>query len=124
MASTVLRLRFSSSGGRPVGPGPTSGRSRSLRREWVDAPRISYVPVDGELEILPGVRLLPAPGHTDGSQIVAIGTDPGPIVIAGDTAVWFGHLDNPETDGQRLIRTLDPEQVWLAHASEPWQPGS
>src|SRR6476469_1046082 len=35
-------------------------------REWVDAPGVEYVPVDGELELLPGVRLVPAPGHTRG----------------------------------------------------------
>ncbi|MEO5746263.1 MAG: MBL fold metallo-hydrolase [Terracoccus sp.] len=33
-------------------------------REWVDAPGLRYVPVDGELDLLPGIRLLPAPGHT------------------------------------------------------------
>ena len=33
-------------------------------REWVDAPGIRYEPVDGELELLPGLRLVPAPGHT------------------------------------------------------------
>jgi len=92
--------------------------------DWVDAPGVTYIPVDGELELLPGVRLLPAPGHTRGSQIVVVETDQGRDVIAGDTAVWFGELDNPETDGQRLIRSLDPHQVWLAHSDEPWRPGS
>jgi N-acyl homoserine lactone hydrolase len=92
-------------------------------REWVDAPGMSYVEVDGEFELLSGVRLLPAPGHTRGSQIVVVETAQAPIVIAGDTAVWFGELDDPKTDGQRLIRALDPQQVWLAHASEPWRPG-
>jgi len=90
--------------------------------EWVDAPGMTYEPVDGEFELLPGIRLVPAPGHTRGSQIVVIETDDRPIVIAGDTAVWFGQLDDPETDGQRLIRALDPQQVWLAHASTPWRP--
>ncbi len=33
-------------------------------REWVEPPGVRYVPVDGELELLPGVRLVPAPGHT------------------------------------------------------------
>uniref|UniRef100_UPI003F6F80FA MBL fold metallo-hydrolase n=1 Tax=Bosea sp. (in: a-proteobacteria) TaxID=1871050 RepID=UPI003F6F80FA len=33
-------------------------------REWVDAPGVRYVQVDGELELLPGLRLVPAPGHT------------------------------------------------------------
>ncbi|SDZ25878.1 N-acyl homoserine lactonase family protein [Herbiconiux ginsengi] len=93
-------------------------------REWVDAPGMTYIEVDGEFELLPGVRLLPAPGHTPGSQIVVVETDAGPVVIAGDSAVWFGELDEPTTEGQRLIRSLDPHQVWLAHADEPWPAGS
>src|ERR1044072_5831412 len=43
-------------------------------REWVDAPGVEYVPVDGELELLPGLRLLPAPGHTPGTQVVVVET--------------------------------------------------
>src|SRR2546423_6094236 len=35
-------------------------------RDWVEAPGVRYVPVDGELELLPGLRLVPAPGHTRG----------------------------------------------------------
>ncbi len=31
-------------------------------REWVDAPGVEYVPVDGELDLLPGVRLAPGAG--------------------------------------------------------------
>jgi N-acyl homoserine lactone hydrolase len=91
-------------------------------RDWVEAPGVQYVPVDGETELLPGVRLLPAPGHTRGSQIVVVDADGGPVVIGGDTAVWFGELDEPTTDGQRLIRSLDPAAVWLAHTHEPWRP--
>ena len=91
-------------------------------REWVDAPGVQYVPVDGELELLPGLRLLPAPGHTAGTQVVVVETGERPIVLAGDAAVWFGELDEPQTEGQRLIRALDPEAVWLAHAHEPWRP--
>lgn len=91
-------------------------------REWVDAPGTTYSPVDGGMELVPGVRLVPAPGHTRGSQIVVVETDQRPIVVAGDTAVWFGELDEPTTEGQRLIRALDPQQVWLAHADEPWRP--
>jgi N-acyl homoserine lactone hydrolase len=89
-------------------------------REWVDAAGVTYIEVDGEFELLPGVRLLPAPGHTRGSQIVVVETDEGTIVIGGDTAVWFGELDESATEGQRLIRSLNPHQVWLAHADESW----
>jgi hypothetical protein len=44
------------------------------------------------------------------------------VVVAGDTAVFFGELDEPRTEGQRLVRALDPELVWLAHVHEPWRP--
>jgi N-acyl homoserine lactone hydrolase len=91
-------------------------------REWVDAEGVQYVPVDGELELLPGVRLVPAPGHTRGSQVVVVETGGRPVVVVGDTAVWFGELDDPQTEGQHLVRALDPEMVWLAHVAEPWRP--
>ncbi|MFK0008411.1 MBL fold metallo-hydrolase [Paenarthrobacter sp. NPDC090520] len=91
---------------------------------WVDAPGVDYVTVDGEFELLPGVRLLPAPGHTAGSQIVVVDGDNGPTIIAGDTAVWFGELDNPGTEGQRLVLSLNPDKVWLTHTDEPWRPAA
>jgi N-acyl homoserine lactone hydrolase len=91
-------------------------------REWVEAPGVRYVPVDGELELLPGLRLLPAPGHTPGTQVVVVETGGRLVVVAGDAAVWFGELDEPQTEGQLLIRGLDPEMVWLAHTHEPWRP--
>jgi N-acyl homoserine lactone hydrolase len=91
-------------------------------REWVEAPGVRYEPVDGELELLPGLRLVPAPGHTPGTQVVVVETGERPIVIGGDVAVWFGELDEPHTEGQLLVRALDPELVWLAHEHEPWRP--
>jgi N-acyl homoserine lactone hydrolase len=93
-------------------------------REWVEAPDVQYVPVDGALELLPGLRLVPAPGHTAGSQVVVVETAGGPHVIAGDTAVFFAELDEPRTEGQRLVRALAPEEVWLSHEHEPWRPGT
>ena len=91
-------------------------------REWVEAPGVHYVPVDGELDLLAGVRLVPAPGHTRGTQIVVIETGPRPVVIGGDVAVWFGELDEPHTVGQLRVRALDPERVWLTHEHQPWRP--
>jgi len=90
--------------------------------DWVDAPGVTYVPVDGELELLPGVRLVPAPGHTRGSQVLVVESDGRRVVIAGDTAVWFGELDEPTTEGQRRVLALDPAAVWLSHTHEPWRP--
>jgi len=91
-------------------------------REWVDAPGVRYEAVDGEHELLPGVRLLPAPGHTRGTQVVVVETGGRPVVVGGDVAVWFGEFDEPHTEGQARVLGLDPELVWLAHEHEPFRP--
>jgi N-acyl homoserine lactone hydrolase len=91
-------------------------------REWVDAPGVRYELVDGELELLPGLRLVPAPGHTRGLQVVVVETGGRPVVVGGDVAVWFGELDEPDTEGQLRVRALEPELVWLAHEHESWRP--
>jgi N-acyl homoserine lactone hydrolase len=83
---------------------------------------VEYVPVDGPRELLSGLRLLPTPGNTRGSQVVVVETVEGPVVIAGDTAVFPGDLDDPRTQGQRLVRALNPQAVWLAHQHQPWRP--
>jgi N-acyl homoserine lactone hydrolase len=91
---------------------------------WVDAPGIGYVPVDGEFELLPGLRLLPAPGHTDGLQVVVVETGGRPLVVGGDVAVSHAELDEPSTEGQLAVRALEPQLVWLTHEHEPWRPGA
>ena len=91
-------------------------------REWVDAPGVKYMPVDDEFELLPGLRLVPAPGHTRGMQMVVVETGERPIIVGGDVAVWFGELDEPKTEGQLKVHTLNPQLVWLTHEHEPWRP--
>jgi N-acyl homoserine lactone hydrolase len=91
-------------------------------REWVEAPGVQYVAVDGELELLPGLRLVPAPGHTRGLQVVVVETGGRPIVVGGDVAARSSELDDPSTEGQLRVRALDPELVWLTHEHEPWRP--
>ena len=80
------------------------------------------MPVDGEHELLPGVRLVPAPGHTRGMQVVVVETGERPVVVGGDVAVRLGELDDPRTEGQLRVRALDPALVWPAHEHEPWRP--
>jgi glyoxylase-like metal-dependent hydrolase (beta-lactamase superfamily II) len=41
------------------------------------------VPVEGDTEIVPGVRVVLTPGHTPGGQSVAVETDGGTAVITG-----------------------------------------
>jgi hypothetical protein len=67
-------------------------------------------------------ELQPAAGHTPGMQVVVVETGGRPVVVGGDVAIWFGELDEPQTEGQLRVRALDPELVWLAHTHEPWRP--
>jgi N-acyl homoserine lactone hydrolase len=126
-------LDFDHCGGNRLFPGvPIHVQARELAdarsldnytiREWVDFDGATYVEHEGEAEVLPGIRLLPAPGHTDGHQVVVVETGGRPVVVGGDVAVWFGELDEPHTEGQLRVLALDPELVWLAHEREPWRP--
>jgi N-acyl homoserine lactone hydrolase len=82
------------------------------------------VAVDGEHELLPGLRLVPAPGHSRGMQVVVVETGGRLVVVGGDVAVQFSELDEPHTEGQLRVRSLDPELVWLTHEHEPWRPAT
>ena len=90
-------------------------------REWVEAPGVRYVPVDGELELLPGLRLLPAPGHTrhagggrrDWRASGRRRRRRGGLVRRARRAAHRSQL---------RVLALDPELVWLAHEHEPWRP--
>ncbi|HYX76989.1 MAG TPA: hypothetical protein VE757_07415, partial [Gaiellaceae bacterium] len=68
-------------------------------------------------EILPGVRLLPAPGHTAGHQVVVVETDEGPVVLGGDVGHWFEELERGDTPGQQLVLEL-AAPTYLSHVAE------
>ena len=89
--------------------------------EWVNAPGVEYTVLDGDLVLLPGIRIVAAPGHTAGSQVVLVETDNGRVVIAGDSAITSADLEQPHTDGQWIIRGLEPALVWLSHQTDPWR---
>jgi N-acyl homoserine lactone hydrolase len=89
--------------------------------EWVDFPGATYVEQDGEAEILRGVRLLPASGHTDGHQVVVVETGEGPVVLGGDVGYSFAELERGDTPGRRLVLEL-AAPTYLAHVEEPRVP--
>ena len=51
--------------------------------EDIDLAHGSYAVREGEHEPLPGIRVLPTPGHSPGHQSVAIDTDAGRLILAG-----------------------------------------
>ena len=90
-------------------------------REWIDFPWMNYVEHDGEAEILPGVRIVPAPGETRGHQIVVVETNDGRRVIGGDVGHSFEEIGEADTAGKRLVIELGAP-VYLAHVWEPRVP--
>jgi N-acyl homoserine lactone hydrolase len=86
--------------------------------EWVEFEGAQYVELDGEAEVAPGVRVLPAPGHTPGQQAVLVDTDDGLVVLAADVAYSWADF----AEAGAAIVALQPERIWLAHERQPWPP--
>ncbi len=100
--------------------------------ELIDAPGLTYVELDGETEIRPGVLIVPTPGHTAGHQSVVVRLGDGTVVVAGqshDSATAYGtdvlnhHADvgDPPSWIARL-QHLDPRRVVFAHDHAVWEP--
>ncbi|MHC4597869.1 MAG: MBL fold metallo-hydrolase [Planctomycetota bacterium] len=69
--------------------------------------------VDGEFEPLPGVRLVPTPGHTGGHQSVRITSGGETAFYPGDLVPTASHVDPPWVMGYDLY----PEET-VAHKRE------
>jgi N-acyl homoserine lactone hydrolase len=118
-------LHFDHCGGNRLFPGTpihiqADARSepRHLIREWIDFDGASYIEHDGEVEILPGVRLFPTPGHCRGHQSVLV---EGVGVLGGDVAYSFRELGDADTEGKRRVLELGLP-TWLAHVQRPKVP--
>ena len=125
-------LHFDHCGGNRLFPGvPIHVQARELAdarslddytfRDWVDFDGATYVEHDGEAEVLPGIRVLPAPGHCEGHQVVVVETGEGPMVIGGDVGISFEELSSGATEGQRRVLALGAP-TWLTHAPGPKRP--
>lgn len=89
--------------------------------------------VEGTVDLVPGVRLLPAPGHTPGQFAIEIGHQPGALyladVVADELHVqhpdWVMAFDqepelNVETRNALLERAIDEGRiVAAAHIGKP-----
>jgi N-acyl homoserine lactone hydrolase len=105
--------------------------------EWVDFPGAGYELLDGEAELLPGVRALPTPGHTRGHQSLLVDSEGGQILLAGQAVYtwdeWEGsndprHSGEPSSWNRQAyaasvsrLRELDPARVLFAHDERTWQ---
>jgi glyoxylase-like metal-dependent hydrolase (beta-lactamase superfamily II) len=147
----MSHLHFDHSGGttRRTSSGrldPVFKRARHVvqRREWEDANhphernRASYLAenigplgeehlvdlVEGEVEIAPGVRVLPTPGHTAGHQSVLVGPADGPkALFLGDVSPTSVHVKLPWVMSYDLepARTVETKRALFTRAvAEDW----
>jgi glyoxylase-like metal-dependent hydrolase (beta-lactamase superfamily II) len=49
--------------------------------------------IDGDVELAPGIRLHRIGGHTEGTQVVAVDTETGPVVLAADASHFFRNIE-------------------------------
>jgi N-acyl homoserine lactone hydrolase len=102
-------------------------------KAWLEFAGARFELIDGDTEVVPGVRVLTTPGHTAGHQAVQIDTTAGPALISGD-ACWTvemfnGNPPRPEQmedvpTGQRSIerlRQLNPAAVHFCHDGRTWR---
>ena len=90
--------------------------------EWVRFPGESYVEVDGDAELFPGVSVLFTPGHSAGHQSVVVQTGDGVVVLGGDVTYSMRELVDGATPSILRIHALRPQRVYLAHHEQPWVP--
>jgi len=79
-----------------VAPLPHDKRAYEIGLEHIQPPWMRVmdriIPIEGEVEIIPGIRTIKLPGHTPGSQGVIVETMDGDWVIAGDAVPLYDNL--------------------------------
>jgi N-acyl homoserine lactone hydrolase len=100
--------------------------------EWLNYAGARWELLDGEMEIVPGIRAVTTPGHTPGHQSIQIETTAGPALMTGD-ACWTvemfegeapseGMMEDIPTFGRSLekIRRIDPASIHFCHDNRTW----
>ena len=92
--------------------------------------------LDGEAEPVPGIRIIPTPGHSPGHQSLVVETKAGRVILGGQ-AVNFssdyarqryslelalrGEPHGPYPEWMARFQELDPWRVYFAHDTAHWE---
>jgi glyoxylase-like metal-dependent hydrolase (beta-lactamase superfamily II) len=89
-------------------PGDVRARMESTAKRCLLALRHQVELIGGEADIVPGVRAIPAPGHTPGHMALVVASGGRQMLNLGDAAAHPLHLEQP---GWKSGFDLDPEQA-------------
>jgi len=139
-------LHFDHVGNNRLFPGVPQIAQRAERRSmdegrytvpaWIDFPGANWRFVEGVVDIVPGVQLLPTPGHTEGHQSVVVTSDDGHVEVIAAQALYdpnelnAGASIEPLSDEEaaatrasaEAIKALNPTRVYFSHTAEVWAP--
>jgi glyoxylase-like metal-dependent hydrolase (beta-lactamase superfamily II) len=90
--------------------------------EFVEFPGARYEVLDGDADLGGGIRVLATPGHTPGHQSLAVETEEGNVVLAGQAAETLADFerDAAEDENLRRLLSLSPARVHFSHDHAVW----
>jgi glyoxylase-like metal-dependent hydrolase (beta-lactamase superfamily II) len=103
--------------------------------DWIDTPGADYRQIQGDHDVVDGIRIVATPGHTPGHQSLVVETAVGRQILAGQAVYspgeWAGErgaregrsrAPDPETYDRSIerLRALEPVRVWFGHHPDPW----
>jgi N-acyl homoserine lactone hydrolase len=90
----------------------------------VDFPGARFELVNGEAEVLPGITLVPTPGHSPGHQSVLIESDEGRVLIAGQAAYTAAEFARAQCPNERDLAGQWDEEQYRASLRRLWELGA
>ena len=113
----------------PPGRRPLANRIQNVVAKWKNV-----LPVEGEDEVVPGVRFVKTPGHTPGHTSIHVSSGKEQLMISGDTAYvpalcaahpgWHGVFDQDgplaETSRRKLLDRVVAEKMLVCGSHFPW----
>ena len=113
----------------PPGRQPLVRRIQGVVAKWKNV-----LPVEGEDEVVPGIRFVNTPGHTPGHTSFHLSSGKEQLMISGDTAYvpalcathpgWHGIFDQDgslaETSRRKLLDRVVAEKMLVCGSHFPW----
>jgi len=101
-----------------------------------DFPGATLEEIDGDADPLPGVRIIPTPGHSPGHQSLVVETQAGRVILGGQAFNFSsdyarqryslelarrGEPHGPYPEWVARFQDLDPWRVYFAHDTAAWE---